>query len=112
MIHDLNTPVGKPESTARRSRRVVLAVAIAVIGNGEQVFSEDTTTLVVNAHGALIALATKVEKGDTVLLRNRATRDERVCKVTYLGSAAEGKTQVAIEFREPAPEFWHIQFPE
>lgn len=110
-MHNSNTIVRKPESTARRSHRVVLAVAIAVIGNGEEVFAEDTTTLVVNAHGALITLATRVEMGDTILVRNRDTRDERICKVTYVGPVAGGKTQVAIEFREPAPEFWHIQFP-
>jgi len=41
-----------------------------------------------------------------------AKRDERACKVTYLGPAAEGRAQVAIEFKEPNPEFWHIQFPD
>jgi hypothetical protein len=42
---------------------------------------------------------------------SRELRVVQVCKVTYLGSVAEGRTQVGIEFREPAPEFWHIQFP-
>jgi len=110
-IHDSKTTVVKPESNLRRSHRVVLSVAITVTGKGEKVFSEETRTLVVNAHGALITLATKVEKGDTLLVKNRGTRDERICKVTYLGPVEEGKTQVGIEFREPAPEFWHIQFP-
>ena len=110
--HDSNKTHGKTEPSLRRSQRVVLSVAITVTGKGETGFSEETRTLVVNAHGALIALATKVEKGDTILVKHRATQEEQVCKVIYLGPKAEGKIQVGIEFRQPAPEFWHIQFPQ
>ena len=110
-IHDSYTTSGNPESNLRRSHRVFVSVAITVTGKSGKEFSEETSTLVVNAHGALITLATNVEQGDTILVQNRATRDEQVCKVTYLGAVAEGRTQIGIEFREPAPEFWHIQFP-
>ncbi len=110
-IHDPKVMLGKTGSDTRRSLRVVLAIAIKVTGKGELAFSEETTTLVVNAHGALITLATKVEMGDTILVKNRDTRDERICKVTYVGPVEEGRTVIGIEFREPAPEFWHLQFP-
>jgi hypothetical protein len=46
----------------RRSKRVLLRVAIQVRWTpaGDSAITEDTTTLVVNAHGALISLAMKV----------------------------------------------------
>jgi hypothetical protein len=31
--------------------------------------------------------------------------------VVDAGSKSDGKTEVGIEFLEPAPRFWHIAFP-
>jgi hypothetical protein len=64
-------------------------------------FTEATRTLVVNAHGALITLANTVELGDTILVKNRDTREERICKVTYLGSVVEGRTESELNFEKP-----------
>jgi hypothetical protein len=49
----------------RRSQRVLLRLPIQVRWTppGETAISEETTTLVVNAHGALIVLAMKVKAG-------------------------------------------------
>lgn len=112
---DWNSSAGGPESSRRRSQRVILSVAVTVSGQtgaAKTTFSEDTKTLVVNVHGALVTLAAKVEKGGTVLLTNRATHETQPCKVMYLGPMSEGKTQVGLEFVQPAPEFWHIAFPQ
>jgi hypothetical protein len=111
---DWNTPAGGPESSRRRSQRVILSVAVTVSGQtgaAKTPFTEETKTLVVNMHGALVSLTAKVEKGHTVALTNRATRETQNCKVMYLGPVSEGKTQVGLEFIQPAPEFWHIAFP-
>jgi hypothetical protein len=113
-MHDWNTSAGGPDSSRRRSQRVMISIAITVTGKSgpsKAEFSETTQTLVVNAHGALVALAAKVDKGQTVLVRNHATREERICKVMFLGPVTERKVQVGLEFMEPAPEFWHIAFP-
>jgi hypothetical protein len=102
------------ESARRRSQRVMLNVPISVRTQGtgpSNTFQEDTTTLVVNAHGALIALAGKVEKGQVLRLTNRATREEQNCRVVYSGPIADGKAQVGIEFLQPSPDFWRIAFP-
>lgn len=72
---------------------------------------EETQTLVVNAHGAMVALAAKVIKGQTLRLKNRATQEELVCKVAYMGPATAGKLQVGIDFTSSAPDFWRIAFP-
>jgi hypothetical protein len=105
---------GGPESNRRRSQRVILSLAVLVRTEGaprESSFEEETRTLVVNAHGALIALAGKVDKGQTLRLTNRATNIEQLCKVSYLGSSSDGKTQIGVEFVTPSPEFWQIAFP-
>jgi len=62
----------------RRSKRVLLRVAIQVRWTpaGDSAITEDTTTLVVNAHGALISLAMKVKPGARIFVRNRAIVEE------------------------------------
>jgi hypothetical protein len=113
-MSDWNPAAGGSESSRRRSQRVILSVGVTISGQAgpqKTQFSEDTRTLVVNVHGALVTLSAKVEKGNIVVLVNRATREEQPCSVVYLGPTAEGKTQVGLEFTEPAPDFWHIAFP-
>ena len=50
--------LGLDESSRRRSMRVLLSVPIRVTGRttGNEDFDEQTRTLVVNAHGALISM--------------------------------------------------------
>jgi hypothetical protein len=76
-----------------------------------RVFVEETETLVVNAHGALIALSRKVAAGQELVLKNARSQEERPCKVVYLGHLKSGKIQVGVQFLQPAPRFWHIDFP-
>jgi hypothetical protein len=105
---------GGPESNRRRSQRVVLALGITVSSADEGrigAFQEETQTLIVNAHGALILLAARVEKGQHLRMQNRTTRQEQACKVVFVGPVANGKTQIGIEFTSPSPEYWHIAFP-
>lgn len=97
----------------RRSMRVLLSVPIHVSGKTAENkdFTEETRTLVVNAHGALISLATPVAAGQSITVANKATQHTLDCRVVYLGTAQGGKTQMGIEFRKPAPRFWQIDFP-
>lgn len=97
----------------RRSMRVLLSVPIVVTGktsDGED-FSEDARTLVVNAHGALIALGAQVSAGQPIVVANKATRQSLECRVVYLGNSQGGKTQMGIEFLKPSSTFWQIDFP-
>jgi hypothetical protein len=74
-------------------------------------FAEETQTLVVNAHGALIAVAGRLEQGQAFYISNRATQEEEQCRVIYVGPVTAGKAQVGIEFAKPSPDFWRITFP-
>ena len=59
-----------PDPVRRRSMRVLLSVPIHVSGKtaGGEEFAEETRTLVVNAHGALISLAGHVAAEQTITL--------------------------------------------
>ncbi len=97
----------------RRSMRVLLSVPIHVSGKttANQDFNEETRTLVVNAHGALISLGAKVLAGQEVTLSNSSTQSSIGCRIVYLGNPTSGKLQMGIEFVKPCPSFWQIDFP-
>jgi hypothetical protein len=96
----------------RRSMRVLLSIPISVSGKIQAAnFAEDTRTLVVNAHGALISLAAGVAVGQTVTILHKASQQSRECRMIYVGSMQAGKSQVGLEFIEPCPGFWQIDFP-
>jgi hypothetical protein len=97
----------------RRSQRVCLRLPIVVLreGPGVNVASEETYTLIVNAHGALIHLALTVEIGQLLGIKNVQTMEELVCRVVNLGPDQTGKREVGIEFELPSPRFWRIAFP-
>jgi hypothetical protein len=97
----------------RRSMRVLLSVPITVSGKNtsNQEFEEETRTLVVNAHGALISLAARVAAAQEVTLANKATQHTQKCKIVYVGAAQAGKAQMGIEFVKPSRTFWQIDFP-
>ncbi len=105
---------GGPETSRRRSQRVILSLRVIVRTEDAPkiaAFEEETHTLIVNAHGALIALKAKVAKGQKLRLTNRATKAEQSCRVASLGPMSEGKAQVGVEFLKPSPDFWQISFP-
>jgi len=101
-----------PEANRRRSQRVIMSIPIQVsLDNGPGKFSEKTQTLVINAHGALIALAAKVSQGQELQVKSSTHPETQACRVVYVGPTVQGKTQIGLEFTAAAPNFWHISFP-
>jgi hypothetical protein len=99
------------QDNRRRSARVLLSVPITLsCETPPGIFTEKTQTLVVNAHGALVTLGAKVTAGQTLLIGSGSS-EPRSCRVVYVGPTAQGRTQLGVEFTEPAPNFWHITFP-
>jgi hypothetical protein len=107
------TPEWATEKSKRRSMRVLLSVLVTACGNtvDKKPFEEATKTLVVNAHGALILLGNSVARSQVLTVTNNATKQKLTCRVAYLGPTQSGRTQVGIEFTEPSPGFWQINFP-
>jgi len=99
-------------SRERRSQRIDLTVPVVVHRpqKGGSQFSETAQTLVVNAHGALMALAEKVTPKQKLLMQNIGG-EQKECRVVYVEKELAGPTKVAVEFTRPAPSFWRIAYP-
>jgi hypothetical protein len=112
-MNPIDLQPGNKTSQLRRSQGVCLRLPIVVLrqGPGANVASEETNTLIVNAHGALIQLALTVEVGQLLGIKNAKTLEELVCRVINLGPEHPGKREVGVEFEVPSPRFWRIAFP-
>ncbi len=97
----------------RRSERVLMDLPVIVSGElpDHRAFEEETFTVTVSAHGALVMLATQVKLGQRLVVTNPANADKREARVAYLGSPHAGLSQVAVEFSRPSPEFWPVSSP-
>jgi hypothetical protein len=97
----------------RRSQRVLMQVRVKISGKDSlsKNFDEETETLAINAHGALILLNARVTSGSTVKLQNNRTLEEQECHVVFLGPVRAGKSEIGLEFSSPRPAFWRVTFP-
>ena len=101
-------------SNLRRSQRLSLAFEVVVTARREngKASSEETKTLVISPHGALLLLRTGVAIGEVLTIRNVQTREELSCRVSDLESSSQlGMMEVGIEFIKNAPSFWRVSFP-
>jgi hypothetical protein len=100
-------------SNSRRSQRVVIDFPVSVFGQGVdgKIFAETTVTLTVNAHGALIVLKKDVDPEKPALLGNPKTQMEVQCRVVYRKEIEKGRYEIGLEFAQPFPRFWGINFP-
>ena len=94
----------------RRSRRLPLSVPVRVYGQTtkNRPFRDVTETNAVSVHGGLLALAAKVKQGQTVLLVNAITDEERECRVVYVESKLWGRRKIGVEFTNHGGDFWHV----
>ena len=97
----------------RGSERLLMDVPLLVCGesSGSAPFQEETFSVSVSAHGALVMLAAKVQVGQIISLENLRTHEETKGRVARLSSLYGGLAQVGIEFVEPAPDFWRVESP-
>jgi hypothetical protein len=102
-------------STHRHSRRLYIQVRVRLHWRleNQSLVSEETETVVVNAHGALVRLDPVPLLGQKVTLENISTHETQDAIVVFLGKAAakSGKISVGIEFTKPNASFWHVSFP-
>ncbi len=106
-------PPTKAKIGRRRSKRLLLSVPVIVYGRtaDNHAFRDTTGSLSVNLHGGLLAIAAPVQKGQTIVVVNRTTREEQECRAVYLGPIHEGRRNIGIEFTGAAPNFWKVHFP-
>jgi len=106
-----NTSVGS--GARRRSQRVLMQVPVRIRGTdvqGKQV-DEETETLAINAHGALVLLNARFTSGAKLNLQHKRTQEDQDCHVAFLGPVRAGKAEIGLEFTSPVPNFWRVAFP-
>ena len=93
--------------------RVVVTGAHPAAGSGKrELFTEATSTVLVFENGGVIRLDAAVASGQLLFLTNEETRREVVAQVTRKRPMQQTGSYVELEFTEPAPGFWGIEFPE
>ena len=97
----------------RRSQRVLMKIPVRVgLHAGNAALSEeDTFTLAVSAHGALIAISAPMYRGQQLTLSNPQTKDSLECVVAHIDKFPDEQVKVGVEFLLPNPTFWHVAFP-
>ncbi len=97
----------------RRSRRVwfTMPIKISSAVSGNSLWTEESSTLVVNAHGALILLCREVSVGQVLKISDLKSGAERKCRVVMVGARYAGAAEVGIELLEPFANFWRVPNP-
>src|ERR1700739_536466 len=106
-MYDLKPTKTTLRLKSRRSQRIDLSVSVLVHrppGEGPQVY-ENTKTLVVSAHGALVALKGMVAPRQRLLLQNTSSGEQQECRVISVNKEPAGPPTVAVEFAKPSPSF-------
>ena len=98
----------QPKKSRRSSERKPFHVPVVVYGWSKTIgsFHEQTTTLMFNASGALVRLATPVNLGDKLFIVSKFTQEELEVRVVFNEPYPQGGSQVGIAFQNPVPTFW------
>ena len=81
-------------------------------GGQRELFTEKTTTALVFENGGVLRLAAAVVPGQLLFLTHVETKREVVAQVIRKRDFRPTICYVEVEFSEPAPGFWGIEFPK
>ncbi len=104
------TPALKANMIAQEVR---VTVAGASPGKGtveRELFNEETTSVLVFENGGVIRLSAAVTPGQLLLLTNVESKREAVAQVRRKRAYRPTICYVELEFAEPAPRFWGMEF--
>ena len=103
---------GNP-TVRRRSQRVLMQIPIRLRGRDAQgkEFDEETETLAISAHGALVLVSARVTSGSKITMQHKRTQEDQECHVVFLGPVRAGRGEIGLEFSVPRPDFWRVVFP-
>jgi len=101
-----------------RANPVALEVPVSVAGarpiaseDKRELFTEETTTVLVFKDGAVIQLSAAVTVGQLLFLTEKKSTKEVVCQVVHKRSHRPTSCFVELEFTEPEENFWGVSFP-
>jgi PilZ domain-containing protein len=98
----------------RRSQRVLMNIPVRISGQAagpSSLFEEETYTLAISAHGALIIATSPVYRGQRFTLSNERTKASLECVVVHVDRSPRGQIKVGVEFLLPNSRFWGVAFP-
>jgi TonB family protein len=114
-------PVAGTDATGSESHTsspVAKEVAVTVAGarsadstGQREIFSETTSTALLFADGAVIRLSAQVDTRQLLFLTNKQSGKEVVAQVLLKRSLSPTSWYVDVQFTEPFPDFWGIEFP-
>ncbi len=95
----------------RRAARVEAATSVFVYGRSrDEPFSEGTKTLNVSVNGGCVTVSREVAREQKIIITNAQTDEDLACRVARFARTGDGKVVVGLEFLEPRPHFWGIEF--
>ena len=97
----------------RRCQRFPFTIPVKVYGRTPRnhPFRDVTATMEVSLYGGLLNMKPRVKVGQTILIVNSFTEEERECRVVYVDSKQHGRKKVAVEFAKSDGDFWHVYSP-
>jgi len=98
----------------RRSQRVLMHIPVRISAQAVGASSlreEETHTLAISAHGALIVATSPVYRGQRFVLSNVRTKASLECVVAHVDRSSGDQIQVGVEFLLPNSRFWGVAFP-
>ena len=103
------TETSAAEHTGRRATsRIAAHLPLFIYGSllGGDPFYEETFTISINETGALIFMASNVQRGQRIMVTNQANDQTQECIVASVVAQPAG-SYVAFKFPSPMPQFWH-----
>jgi TonB family protein len=119
------TELERPSGTGASARTQPVSIEIPVLVRGSrrvasvpgqpgklEHFSEETSTVVVFAQGAVVRLVGSAKAGQLVGLTNRQTGKEALCRIVNIKHFPDTRGYVEIEFNHPMNGFWQAALPQ
>ena len=109
------------ENSPNKPRMNAVACEVQIIATGarpsekggqRELFTEETTTALVFENGGVLKLSSAVIVGQLLFLTHKETKREVVAQVTRKRDFRPMICYVEVEFSEPSPGFWSIEFPK
>ena len=104
------TPALKANMIAQEVRVTATGVAHGKGTVDRDLFTEETTSVLVFENGGVIRLSAAVAPGQLLLLTNVESKREVVAQVKRKRAYRPTLCYVELEFAEPAPRFWGMEF--
>jgi hypothetical protein len=84
------------------------SVFIRFVNSKHRVVREKVLSMVVNAHGGLVRIKSRVRKGQKLTVFNTRKSQKAASRVVWTRATKDKQTLVAFEFDRPTPSIWPV----